>query len=94
MSIGLSSAQQLSTYSSREFTRDVAAAKRASQQGAVFITDRGAPAYVLLNITEYHRLKDQNHASLLAVMNELPSSDGVEFEPEKLQFHSTAAGLD
>lgn len=29
------------TFSSREFTRDVGAAKRAAASGPVFITDRG-----------------------------------------------------
>ena len=40
----------LFTYSSREFTRDVSAAKRAAEKGPVFITDRGRPAYALLRI--------------------------------------------
>lgn len=34
------------TFSSREFTRDVGAAKRAAASGPVFITDRGKPRYV------------------------------------------------
>ncbi|MBP8928206.1 MAG: type II toxin-antitoxin system prevent-host-death family antitoxin, partial [Ottowia sp.] len=50
-------AAPITTYSSREFTRDVAAAKRAAANGPVFITDRGAPAYALVTIEEYHRLK-------------------------------------
>jgi len=45
----------LSTYSSREFTRDVSAAKRAAEKGPVFITDRGRPAYALLRIEDYYR---------------------------------------
>jgi hypothetical protein len=36
------------TYSSRNFTRDVGAAKRAAADGPVFITDRGRPAFALL----------------------------------------------
>ena len=40
----------ITTYTSREFTRDVAAAKRAAANGPVFITDRGQPASALLNI--------------------------------------------
>ena len=38
------------TLSSRHFTRDVAAAKRATADGPVFVTDRGRPAFALLNI--------------------------------------------
>ena len=37
----------LHTYSSRDFTRDVSAAKRAAEKGPVFITDRGKPIAVL-----------------------------------------------
>jgi hypothetical protein len=33
------------TFSSRDFTREVSAAKRATADGAVFITDRGRPAF-------------------------------------------------
>ena len=33
------------TFSSRDFTRDVSAAKRATADGPVFITDRGRPAF-------------------------------------------------
>ena len=41
------------TFSSRDFTRDVSAAKRAATDGPVFITDRGRPAYALLKIDDY-----------------------------------------
>jgi len=44
------------TISGREFNQDAASAKRAANQGPVFITDRGTPAHVLLSIEEYHRL--------------------------------------
>lgn len=42
------------TYSSRNFTRDVGAAKRAAQAGPVFITDRGRPTFALLTIEDYY----------------------------------------
>jgi hypothetical protein len=44
------------TISSRAFNQDAAGAKRAANQGPVFITDRGKPAHVLLSIDAYHRL--------------------------------------
>ncbi len=53
------------TYSSREFTRDVAAAKRAAQDGTVFITERGHPAYVLLDIQRYSQMVEAKPLSLL-----------------------------
>jgi hypothetical protein len=43
-------------FSSRDFTRDVAAAKAAALTGPVLITDCGHPAFVMINIGEYHRL--------------------------------------
>ena len=78
-------AAPITTYSSREFTRDVAAAKRAAANGPVFITDRGEPAYALLTIEEYHRLKaGSKPRSLLEVMQSLPDTSDIEFEPPRL----------
>ena len=78
-------AAPITTYSSREFTRDVAAAKRAAANGPVFITDRGAPAFALITIEEYHRLKaGSKPRTLLEVMQSLPDTSDIEFEPPKL----------
>ena len=65
------------TLSSREFTRDVSAAKRAAYDGPVFITDRGAPAHVLLTIEEYRRIagRRESIADLLAT----PDVADIEF---------------
>lgn len=41
---------------SREFNRDVSAAKRAAERGPVTITDRGHPSHVLLSVEQYERL--------------------------------------
>ena len=46
----------ITTLSSREFNQDTSRAKKAANDGPVFITDRGRPAHVLLSIKEYHRL--------------------------------------
>ena len=69
-------------FSSREFNQDVTRAKKATQTGPVFITDRGRPAHVLLSIEEYRRLtKDQpNLVELLA----MPEVADIEFEPPRL----------
>lgn len=37
------------TLSSREFNQDTSGAKKAANEGPVFITDRGRPAHVLLS---------------------------------------------
>ncbi len=44
------------TVSSRQFNQDSSGAKKAANDGPVFITDRGEPSHVLLSIAEYHRL--------------------------------------
>ncbi len=73
------------TYSSREFTRDVGAAKRAAGQGPVFITDRGRPAFALLKIEDYYQLAGHHEVSLLEVMDAIPGGANIDFEPQRLQ---------
>ena len=85
------------TYSSRDFTRDVGAAKRAAAEGPVFITDRGRPAFALLKIEDYYQLAGQKEVSLLEVMDAIAggllNGEGIEFEPERLQVELRAADL-
>ncbi|WP_209436369.1 type II toxin-antitoxin system prevent-host-death family antitoxin [Kocuria subflava] len=44
------------TITSRDFNRDVSAAKRAAENGPVTITDHGRPSHVLLTAAEFDRL--------------------------------------
>ena len=81
------------TFSSRNFTRDVGAAKRAAAEGPVFITDRGRPAFALLKIEDYYQLAGQQEASLLDVMDAIPGGAAIEFEAPRLQVEFRAAGL-
>lgn len=81
------------TYSSRDFTRDVGAAKRAAAEGPVFITDRGRPSFALLKIEDYYHLAGQQEASLLDVMDAIPGGAGIEFEAPRLQLELRAAEL-
>ena len=46
----------ITTLTSREFNQDTGRAKKAAENGPVFITDRGKPAHVLMSILEYKRL--------------------------------------
>lgn len=46
----------ITTLSSREFNQRASEAKKAANQGPVFITDRGQPAHVLLSIDAYNNL--------------------------------------
>ncbi len=83
----------LFTYSSREFTRDVSAAKRAAEKGPVFITDRGRLAFALLRIEDYYKLQGQPIESLLEVMNAIPGGEGIDFEAPNLQLQIQPAQL-
>jgi len=82
------------TLSSRDFTRDVSAAKRAAVEGPVFITDRGRPAFALLNIEDYHRLVGYREPSLLEVMESIACEAGIEFEPPRLALVVQGADLE
>ena len=63
----------ITTFTSREFNQDASKAKKASQNGPVFITDRGRPSHVLLTIESYRQLTGRNESivDLLA----LPEAD-------------------
>jgi len=71
----------LNTYSSRDFTRDVSAAKRAAERSPVIITDRGKPAYALLNIRDYYQLCGEHEATLLTCMDAITGTEGLLFDP-------------
>ena len=81
------------TFSSSDFTRDVGAAKRAAAKGPVFITERGRPAFALLKIEDYYRLAGQQEASLLDVMDAIPSGADIEFEPPRVHVGLRTADL-
>ena len=81
------------TFSSRDFTRDVSAAKRAATKGPVCITDRGRPAFALLKIEDYYQLAGQQEASLLDAMDAIPGGSGIEFEPPRTRVKFRAADL-
>lgn len=88
--------ESIATFSSREFAHDLGRVKRAAQNGPVFITDRGRPTYALVTIEEYRRLANLRSPgrSLLEVMDSLPSTAGVDFEPERLDGLVQGADLD
>jgi len=79
----------ITTFSSRELNQDVTRAKKATEQGPVFITDRGKPAHVLLTIAEYRRLTGQrrNIADALA----MPGAAEIAFEPPRIDVEAQPA---
>lgn len=74
----------VTTLSSREFNQDTSRAKKAANDGPVFITDRGRPAHVLLSIEDFQRMSDKQPsiAELLAMP---PAVADSEFDPPRLQ---------
>lgn len=79
----------MSTITSREFNRDVSAAKRAAVSEPVIITDRGRPAHVLLSIQEYQRLvADQRN-----IVEWLSVEDDADLRPGRVELSLTAPDL-
>lgn len=79
----------MTTITSREFNRDVSAAKRAALEGPVMVTDHGETSHVLLSIADYRRLKRQA-GTLADRLAGPPGSEDVEIpipprriEPER-----------
>lgn len=71
----------ITTISSREFNQDASGAKKASNDGPVFITDRGKPAHVLLSIEAYRKLSG-SHKSLADVLIH-EDADDFDFDPPR-----------
>lgn len=74
----------ITTLSSREFDQHTGEAKKAANNGPVFITDtdRHSPAHVLLTIKEYQRMRrrEKNIAELLW----MPDIENIDFQIPKL----------
>lgn len=87
-------AKSVHTISSRDFARDLAGAKRATAEGPVLITDRGRPTYALLRIEDYYRITGRPERSLLDLMDSLPSTQDIEFEPPRADIRFAPADLD
>ena len=73
----------ITTLSSREFNQDIGKAKRAAEYGPVVITDRGKPAYVLLDIDDYQKMAKQT-PNIVELLSHQAAAE-IEFEPERLQ---------
>ncbi len=80
------------TYTSREFNQDASGAKRAAEEGPVYITDRGRPAHVLLNIDDYRRLTDT--AGSIVDQLAMRADDAADFKPARADFTLRPADFD
>ncbi len=71
------------TLSGREFNQDTSRAKKAANEGPVFITDRGRPAHVLLTIEDYRKLAG-SHESIIDLLA-MPTAADIDVEPPPLR---------
>lgn len=74
---------QITTLSSREFNQDASRAKKAANNGPVYITDRGRQTHVLLTVEEFQRISGQS-ASIIDMLA-MPGAEDFEFEPPRAQ---------
>jgi len=81
----------ITSLSSTEFNRWASEAKRAANNGPVFITDRGRPAHVLMSFEAYKQLTKQrrNIADALA-MQEVAD---IDFDPPRVRIDIKPADL-
>ena len=66
-----------SQISSREFNQDTSKAKKAAENGPVYITDRGRPAHVLMTYAAYEELLGSQR--VLDRLAEPPGIEDIEF---------------
>lgn len=68
--------------SSREFNQDTGRAKKAANDGPVYITDRGRTTHVLLSMEKFQKLSGQNRS----IVDILAMSGGqdIEFDPPRM----------
>jgi prevent-host-death family protein len=67
---------------SKDFNRDPGRAKRAADDGAVFITNRSEPTHVLMRIEEFRRLT-QAKGSIIDKLA-MPEVAHVDFDPPRI----------
>jgi prevent-host-death family protein len=79
------------TISSRDFNQSTSEAKKAAGRGPVFITDRGRPSHVLLNIDEYRRLAGGFTTLREAIA--MKDDVDVQFDPPRVEIRIRAADL-
>jgi prevent-host-death family protein len=86
----------VTTLSSREFNQELGRAKQAAKKGPVFITDRGRPTHVLLDVAEYRKITKENQGgSLYEALYDARLIDAdPHFEFEKIELDFKPAEFD
>ena len=78
--------------SSKDFNRDPGRAKKATEDGTVFITNRNQPTHVMLRIDEYRKLT-MSKGSIVDKLA-LPAAADIEFDPPRVRIGLKPADLD
>lgn len=78
---------------SREFNQDTGGAKKAAENGPVYITDRGNPAHVLLTFDDYTNLA-YSGKSLVELLSATPGVGEIDFEIPKFDDLAEPATFD
>lgn len=78
---------------SREFNQDTGGAKKAAENGPVYITDRGRPAHVLLTFDDYVRLSN-NGRTLVDLLSATPGVGDIDFEIPRFDDVASPATFD
>ena len=79
------------SFSSRQFNQDASGAKKAANDGPVFITDRGKPSHVLLTFETYVSLTNNKSIVELLAMDDTVE---LEFSPPRAEGLIKPAELD
>ncbi len=79
----------ITTLTSREFDQDTSRARKAAEDGPVFITDHDEPTQVLLSIEAYRRLAGGQKT--LAEALAMDGGEDIDFDPPKIVIGLRAA---
>ena len=71
------------TLSSHEFNEDPSSARKAADNGPVFISSGGRPTHVLLSIEDYQKLARQQ--SSIVELLAMPDGASIEFDPPRMR---------
>ncbi|ACJ00410.1 type II toxin-antitoxin system prevent-host-death family antitoxin [Rhodospirillum centenum] len=83
--------EPVTSLTGRDFNRDIGGAKSLADQGPVIVTDRGAPAYVLMTYETFRRLAGAGR-SVADVLDD-PAGYDIDFEPEAVSLGLRSADL-
>jgi hypothetical protein len=71
------------TMTDRTFVQNASGAKNLAKDGPVFFTDRGEPAFVLLNIRDFRALQGRQATGSIVDRLACPASADIAFDPPK-----------